>query len=136
MIGSLTRLVGFLGILSAFPAGAEQAAQPEETVAVAQRHSVTASSYMVAAANPHAAEVGEAVLASGGTAADAAVAVQMMLNLVEPQSSGIGGGAFLVYWDAATKTLTTLDGREKAPMAAKEDYWFGEDGKAVGWWDG
>ncbi len=92
-------------------------------------------SVMVAAAHPLAAEAGRAVLAAGGTAADAAVAVQTMLNLVEPQSSGIGGGAFAVIWDGADGRLTTLDGREKAPLAADETYWLGEDGEPVAWWD-
>lgn len=91
--------------------------------------------FMVAAAHPLAAEAGRAVLAAGGTAADAAVAVQMMLNLVEPQSSGIGGGAFAVVWDGAESRLTTLDGREKAPLAADETYWLGEDGQPIAWWD-
>jgi len=97
--------------------------------------SVIAHRYMVAAANPRAAEAGRAVLAAGGTAADAAVAVQMMLNLVEPQSSGIGGGAFALYWDASEQRLITLDGREKAPLAADETYWLGPDGEPVAWWD-
>jgi len=97
--------------------------------------SVVADTFMVAAANPLAAEAGRAVLAAGGSAADAAVAVQMMLNLVEPQSSGIGGGAFALIWDPARQRLTTLDGREKAPMAADETYWLGSDGQPVPWWD-
>ncbi|HPU53486.1 MAG TPA: gamma-glutamyltransferase, partial [Burkholderiaceae bacterium] len=73
---------------------------------------------MVAAANPLAVDAGVAVLARGGTAVDAAIAVQMVLNLVEPQSSGVGGGAFMVYFDKATGTVTTYDGRETAPAAA------------------
>ncbi len=79
---------------------------------------VVAQNYMVAAANPHAVEAGRAILAQGGSAADALVAVQAVLGLVEPQSSGLGGGAFLVYFDAASGSLTTLDGRETAPIAA------------------
>ena len=63
---------------------------------------------LIAAANPHATQVGYDVLKAGGNAMDAAVAVQIMLNLAEPQSSGIGGGAFLLYWDAVSKTLTTF----------------------------
>lgn len=114
---------------------AQEAQQPEETTEVATRTSVTAETYMVSAANPHAAEAGRAVLAAGGSAADAAVAVQLMLNLVEPQSSGIGGGAFALYWDASEGKLSTFDGREKAPMAATPEYFFGEDGEPVGWWD-
>ncbi|TMM51538.1 gamma-glutamyltransferase [Sulfitobacter sabulilitoris] len=79
---------------------------------------VEATEWMVAAANPWAVQAGADVLARGGTAADALVAVQAMLGLVEPQSSGLGGGAFLVYYDAAAGELTTLDGRETAPLAA------------------
>ena len=79
---------------------------------------VEAQSYMVAAANPLAVQAGVRVLAEGGTAADAMVAVQAVLGLVEPQSSGLGGGAFLVWYDAERGELTTLDGRETAPRAA------------------
>ena len=74
--------------------------------------------FMVAAANPHAVDAGYDILAQGGTAADAALAVQTVLNLVEPQSSGIGGGVFILYWDASTSTLHTIDGRETAPASA------------------
>ncbi|MGF1475681.1 MAG: gamma-glutamyltransferase [Geminicoccaceae bacterium] len=97
--------------------------------------SAVGNTMMVAAANPLAAQAGFNVLEAGGSAADAAVAIQMVLGLVEPQSSGIGGGAFLVYWDAANKTLTTLDGREKAPAAADPDYFLSEDGEPLEFWD-
>ncbi|QHQ36045.1 gamma-glutamyltransferase [Algicella marina] len=116
------------------PALAQEAQQPEETVAVAVKESVVAEKFMVAAANPLAAEAGREILARGGSAADALVAVQLVLNLVEPQSSGIGGGAFALYWDAEAG-LASWDGREKAPMAADESYWLGADGAPVGWWD-
>ena len=76
---------------------------------------------MVVAANPLAAEAGLAILRKGGSAVDAAIATQMVLNVVEPQSSGIGGGAFLLTWDAASKTLLNFDGRETAPAAATAD---------------
>ena len=88
---------------------------------------------MIVAANPLAAEVGRDVLAAGGSAADAAVAVQMMLGLVEPQSSGLGGGVFILH-RAADGTVTSIDGRETAPAAATPDYWLDVDGKPVGWW--
>lgn len=88
---------------------------------------------MVAAANPLAAQAGREILAAGGSAVDAAVAVQLVLNLVEPQSSGIGGGAFLVFWDGST--MTTLDGREKAPAAAKPERFLGPDGKPMKFYD-
>jgi gamma-glutamyltranspeptidase/glutathione hydrolase len=76
---------------------------------------------MVAAANPVAAEAGRDILRKGGSAVDAAVAVQLVLGLVEPQSSGLGGGAFLVHWDAKTNRMVTFDGRETAPAAVRPD---------------
>ena len=76
---------------------------------------VEAQNWMVAAANPLAVDAGARVLREGGTAADAMVAVQAGLGLVEPQSSGLGGGAFLVWYDAESGEVTTLDGRETAP---------------------
>jgi gamma-glutamyltranspeptidase / glutathione hydrolase len=83
---------------------------------------LTTASYMVVTANPLATQAGCDVLASGGTAVDAAVAVQAVLGLVEPQSSGLGGGAFMLHYNAQTKAVETYDGRETAPAAATEDY--------------
>lgn len=118
------------------PALAQRDAQPEEaTGTAAPRASVVAQDFMVAAANPIAVQVGYDVLAAGGTAVDAMVAVQMMLNLVEPQSSGIGGGAFLVYYDAEAGELVTLDGRETAPLAADSGLFLDADGARLGFWD-
>ena len=74
---------------------------------------------MVVAANPLAAQAGLNVLEAGGDAVDAAVAVQAMLGLVEPQSSGLGGGAFIVFYDAKTRRVTAYNGREAAPAAAR-----------------
>ena len=91
----------------------------------------TARDWMLAVANPHAARAGARVLAAGGTAADAMVAVQAMLGLVEPQSSGLGGGAFLVWYDAKSGRLTTLVGRETAPMAATPTLLQNPDGKPL-----
>ena len=85
---------------------------------------------MVVAAEPLAAAAGREILRQGGSAADAAVATELVLGLVEPQSSGLGGGAFLVYWDAKSRTLATFDGRETAPAAAKPDR-FMRDGKPM-----
>lgn len=87
-----------------------------------------ASRAMVAAAHPIAVEAGLEVLRRGGSAADAAVAVQSALGLVEPQSSGLGGGAFLLHYDAETKSVSVYDGRETAPSAAGPDLFLGEDG--------
>jgi gamma-glutamyltranspeptidase / glutathione hydrolase len=86
---------------------------------------------MVAAANPLAAAAGREMLRHGGTAVDAAIATQMVLNLVEPESSGIGGGAFLVLYSAKEHRVTTFDGRETAPAAAKGDRFIGPDGKPM-----
>ncbi|MGZ9032544.1 MAG: gamma-glutamyltransferase, partial [Burkholderiaceae bacterium] len=77
---------------------------------------VTATRHMAASANPLATEAGREVLRAGGTAVDAAIAIQFVLGLVEPQSSGLGGGAFLMHWDG--KRVVAYDGRETAPMAA------------------
>ncbi|MDB5454274.1 MAG: ggt [Caulobacteraceae bacterium] len=83
---------------------------------------------MIAAANPAAVEAGLNVLRQGGGAIDAAVAVQAVLGLVEPQSSGIGGGSFMVYYDARTKQVSASDGREVAPAAAGPDWFLKPDG--------
>ena len=97
--------------------------------------SVVANDWMVVTANPYATDVGANVLRRGGTAADAMVAVQAVLGLVEPQSSGMGGGGFLVWYDAKSRELTTLDGRETAPIAANERLFQNENGKPVKFWD-
>ena len=83
----------------------------------------------VSAADPRAAEAGMAMLRQGGTAADAALAMMVALTVVEPQSSGIGGGSFLVYHDEQADRLSSFDGREKAPAAATPAYFTGPDGK-------
>ncbi|MDC7809373.1 gamma-glutamyltransferase family protein [Sphingomonas koreensis] len=85
----------------------------------------------VAAAHPLAVEAGLEVLRKGGSAVDAAVAVQAMLSLVEPQSSGLGGGAFMVRYDAKTKGITVYNGRETAPAGATPDMLLGPDGKPL-----
>ena len=86
---------------------------------------------MVVAANPLAADAGRKVLERGGSAVDAAVAVQAVLGLVEPQSSGLGGGAFLLYYDGRAHRLTAYDGREAAPAAATPSFFLQPDGKPM-----
>jgi len=130
----MRRLAAMLLAIAA-PLHAQEARPPESTISVGRASQSVAASWMVVAAHPLAAEAGRAILAKGGSAADAAVAVQAMLNVVEPQSSGIGGGAFALYWDAATRRLTSFDARETAPLAADETYWLGPDGEPVAWWD-
>jgi gamma-glutamyltranspeptidase/glutathione hydrolase len=85
------------------------------------REAVVAREFMVAAAHPLASQAGYDVLARGGSAVDAAIAVQMVLGLVEPESSGIGGGAFLLHWSQREQKLRSYDGRETAPAAARPD---------------
>ncbi len=126
-------------LLIASPAFAQQAADtvaPEGVTGFVPDAPapVVATDWMVAAANPLASEAGARVLREGGTAADAMVAVQAVLGLVEPQSSGLGGGAFLVWYDAATGELTTLDGRETAPATATPTM-FQVDGEPMGFFD-
>ncbi|MEZ0172261.1 gamma-glutamyltransferase [Microvirga sp. TS319] len=110
-----------------------EAPAPEASTGRITKQAGTSTRDMVAAANPLAAQAGREILAAGGSAVDAAVAVQLVLNLVEPQSSGIGGGAFLLYWDKTN--LVTLDGRETAPAAAKPERFLGPDGKPMKFYD-
>ena len=116
-----------LALLFALPARA-QAPPPEAATVRTEQPASFGRRDMVAAANPLAAAVGRDMLRRGGSAVDAAIATQLVLNLVEPQSSGIGGGAFLVYWSAAEHRVVTLDGRETAPAAARPDRFLGPDG--------
>ncbi len=125
-------LIAALTILT--PCLAQQLAPaPEAPTGRTAKNLVSATKDMVAAANPLAAQAGREILASGGSAIDAAVAVQLVLNLVEPQSSGVGGGAFMVVWDGSA--ITTLDGRETAPSAAKPERFLGPDGKPMKFYD-
>ena len=128
-----------LGALMAFlpVAAAAQtlAPAPEASTGRTAKTAGEATKYMVAAANPLAAEAGREMLRAGGSAVDAAIAVQLVLNLVEPQSSGIGGGAFMVHWDAGARELATIDGRETAPAAAKPERFLGPDGKPMEFMD-
>ena len=105
---------------------------PEATTAIEQKQLVIARHYMASAANPLAVKAGEQILAKGGSAVDAAIAMQLVLGLVEPQSSGIGGGLFLLHWDKQKNSLTSIDGRETAPAAAGPDL-FMQNGKLMSW---
>jgi gamma-glutamyltranspeptidase/glutathione hydrolase len=125
-------------ILAPVPSFAQQASDtlaPEGATGVAAKEAVQASRQMVVAANPLAAEAGLQVLRDGGNAADAMVAVQTVLGLVEPQSSGLGGGAFLAWYDAATKSVTTFDGRETAPAEATSALFLDSAGKPLAFFD-
>ena len=108
------------------PAAFAQDAAPEVGIAYKENAGWTASKFMVAAANPLAVEAGYQMLKKGGAAIDAAIATQLVLTLVEPQSSGIGGGAFLMHYDG--KQVQSFDGRETAPAAANERLFQNPDG--------
>jgi len=132
--------IGLLLSILAFPlpATAQQASDalaPERATGVASTERVEAAKFMVAAANPLAAQAGRDILAKGGNAIDAMVAVQTVLGLVEPQSSGLGGGAFLVYYDASSGKLTTFDGRETAPMEATPKLFLDDQGQPLKFMD-
>src|SRR5829696_6972236 len=124
-------LMAFLSV-----AAAAQTLTPAPEVSSGRTAKTTseAAKYMVAAADSLAAEAGREILRAGGSAVDAAIAVQLVLNLVEPQSSGIGGGAFMVHWNAGARELATIDGRETAPAAAKPQRFIGPvvGGRSVG----
>jgi gamma-glutamyltranspeptidase/glutathione hydrolase len=125
----------YLGLLALAQAGAVSAQaldQPEAaTSRTAKDHQLEhpAKRFAVSAANPLAVDAGIEILQAGGSAFDAVVAVQLVLGLVEPQSSGIGGGAFLMHWDG--RTVQALDGRETAPAAATPELFFAADGKPM-----
>ena len=122
---ALAAAAPLLAACAAGPAPAPTRPQPEASSPAA------APQAMVVAANPLAVEAGLKVLRAGGSAADAAVAVQAVLGLVEPQSSGLGGGAFMTYYDSATRKVTAYDGRETAPAGATADMFLGPDGKPL-----
>ncbi len=107
--------------------------EPEAATGLSENNDVLATNYMVVAANPYATKAGINMLRQGGSAVDAAIAVQLVLTLVEPQSSGIGGGAFMLYWQANEQKLTTYDGRETAPASVDERLFLSDDGKPMRW---
>jgi gamma-glutamyltranspeptidase/glutathione hydrolase len=104
---------------------------PEAASGRSEKAQAEATRHMVAAANPLAAEAGLEVLREGGSAVDTAIAVQMVLGLVEPQSSGLGGGAFLIHWDETAKAIAAFDGRETAPAAATPGRFLKADGSPM-----
>jgi gamma-glutamyltranspeptidase/glutathione hydrolase len=127
MLTLQVRLLGFITIallaLAAPPLAAQALARAP---AVVQK-----TPAVVAAANPLAVDAGIEILRAGGSAADAAVAIQAMLGLVEPQSSGVGGGGFMLYYNAATGEVAAIDGREKAPAGATPDMFLDAQGRPL-----
>ncbi len=130
----------FLNLALFVPGHSEALAQtnraaPEAATADTGNPVPTHRQQIVVAAHPMAARAGREILRAGGNAMDAAIATQMVLSVVEPQSSGIGGGGFLLYWDAAEKMLFSYDGRETAPEAATQSRFLQEDGTPMRWPD-
>ena len=114
---------------AATAANAERFGDPAAQLTL--RTKVTAAQEMVVSANPLASAAGARVLRAGGNAIDAAIAVEAVLGLVEPQATGIGGGGFMVYYDAATEKVTSFDARETAPAAANGYYFYNAAGQAL-----
>jgi gamma-glutamyltranspeptidase/glutathione hydrolase len=128
-------LVGALLALSAGTGTCWAASDPEGESQKIAKPEVVSRHYMAVAANPLASKAGADMLAAGGSAADAAIAAQLVLTLVEPQSSGLGGGGFLSFYDHASGKITVYDGRETAPAADKPDLFLGPDGQPIKFFD-
>lgn len=132
---ALAGVVGVLSVMTALaqaPPTADGDAYPEpEFVPSTMPSAVVARHGMVSAAHPLAARIGVEVLKRGGHVIDATVAVQMALNVVEPQSSGIGGGCFILYYDAGTKQTHAIDGREETPAGARREDFLDGNGKVT-----
>src|SRR5687767_10380137 len=120
-----------VGLSYRVPEPAQRA--PEAASGYAEKPGWSAQRFMVAAANPLATDAGYQVLKAGGSAIDAAIAVQLVLGLVEPQSSGIAGGAFLLHYNG--RAVEAFDGRETAPAAADEKLFLTADGKPMAFYD-
>ncbi len=127
-------VVALIAFASLCPLSVAQNQAPERPSGWTDKAPVTARHWMVAAANPLAVDAGYTILKQGGNAVDAAIAVQLVLGLVEPQSSGLGGGAFMLLHDGKAKKLVAYDGRETAPAAATPDR-FMKDGKPMAFYD-
>lgn len=128
---------GFAALLLGTPGAAVAQTQPLQTPAPEpstgrlEKRAVVAQRMMAVTANDHASLAARSILQRGGTAVDAAIAAQLVLNLVEPQSSGIGGGSFMLVWRAATKELLAFDGREIAPQSSTPEMLLDADGKPL-----
>ena len=133
----LVTCVSVLALLTAcaVPAGRFDVtpAGPEAATGSSAKSGWAARTFAVASANPLATQAGYQIIKAGGSAVDAAIAVQMVLTLVEPQSSGIGGGAFLLHFDG--KNVEAFDGRETAPGAVNESLFLGADGKPLAFFE-
>ena len=119
---TFTTLIAGLTACQSGMNNSEMVTQTNETTnpeIIGKNTTIPSEKWMISVAYPYAAEAGLKILRQGGNAIDAAIAAQLVLNLVEPQSSGIGGGGFLVHFDANNSEISTYDGREKAPATDK-----------------
>ncbi len=128
MMRQMISLSALLVLIACTASNEPTISSPVEPVSAAKGYDVG----MVAAADPRAVEAGVRVLEAGGHAVDAAIAVHSVLSLVEPQSSGLGGGAFMLVYDAEADEVTVFDGRETAPAAATPELFYDENGEVMG----
>ena len=127
--------LAILLLFVSFSSNTKASPEPEAGGVVYQKENITAQQYMVVTAHPEATNAAFSILQNGGSAVDAAIAAQMMLTLVEPQASGIGGGGFLLHWDKKASKLQGYDGRETAPAKATPQL-FVEKGTPIKFWQG
>lgn len=123
-------LIAWQSLTASATLAQRQLFEPEATTTRTEGSLARAKTFMVTTSSRPASEAGLEMLRAGGSAVDAAIAAQLVLGLVEPQSSGLGGGAFLIHWDKAAKSLVAYDGRETAPATAKPDR-FLKDGVPI-----
>jgi gamma-glutamyltranspeptidase/glutathione hydrolase len=134
----MSRMIGIFLLLSAIfvaNAVAETPAQPETASGFVQKGEARGRLFMAVTAHPLATDAAVEILRAGGTAADAAIAAQLVLGLVEPQSSGLGGGGFLLYHDAVEGRLHAYDGRETAPAMAQPERFLGDEGMPMSFFE-
>lgn len=131
----LIRTAALAAIFAFGSAVAQPDIVPEAASGTRPLQTAHARQFIAVTANPYATDAAYAMLACGGSAVDAAIAAQLVLGLVEPQSSGIGGGGFLVHWQQQQQLLQTFDGRETAPADVDENYFLDRAGKPIGFYD-
>ncbi|MCK5747502.1 MAG: gamma-glutamyltransferase, partial [Oricola sp.] len=130
------RLTAALTALLAASCGRDAGTEPGDAAGATETADAGAEKHwFIAAANPYAAEAGAEILKKGGSAVDAAIATQAVLGLVEPQSSGLGGGAFMIYYDPEAGALETYNGRETAPATATPERFLKDDGTPMNFYD-
>lgn len=127
----LWRVLSLASALTILVTTTVQAQQPEVSSGHSEKRAVHGKSFMITAANPLAVKAGYDILKKGGSAIDAAIATQVVLGLVEGQSSGIGGDAALLYWNATARRLSAIDGRVVAPATADDELFFDRFGEKM-----